>query len=232
MRKPITFLLFSCCIAGVMAQGTAADAYASAEAAYAAGALADARTRLDEAISLDPSMAKAYKLRGDIHQRGKAYEQALEDYKRSEALDPNDVRLYVSRSALRLTDGNLKGAIKDAEKAIQLDPTSADAHNNRAWALYLSDMPDPALKDAIKAVRLQPTHAEALYLAGVIKGERYDEKEGLSNVVLGWPLLAAVLHTGGAAALVVVLTWALSSSRAALAPQGSFAPSSAPRVSA
>ena len=55
---------------------------------------------------------------------------------------------------------------------------------------------------------------------------------GLSNVVLGWPLLAAVLHTGGAAALVVVLTWALSSSRAALAPQGSFPPSSAPRVSA
>ena len=55
---------------------------------------------------------------------------------------------------------------------------------------------------------------------------------GLSNVVLGWPLLAAVLHTGGAAALVVVLTWALSSSRAALAPQGAFAPSSAPRVSA
>ena len=28
---------------------------------------------------------------------------------------------------------------------------------------------------------------------------------GVSNVVLGWPLLAAVLHTGGAGALVVVL---------------------------
>lgn len=37
---------------------------------------------------------------------------------------------------------------------------------------------------------------------------------GLSNVVLDWPLLAAVLHTGGAAALVVVLTWSLASSRA------------------
>jgi cytochrome c oxidase assembly protein subunit 15 len=36
---------------------------------------------------------------------------------------------------------------------------------------------------------------------------------GLSNVVLGWPLLAAVLHTGGAAGLVVVLTWALSASQ-------------------
>jgi heme a synthase len=32
---------------------------------------------------------------------------------------------------------------------------------------------------------------------------------GLSNVVLGWPLLAAVSHTGGAAALVLVCTAAL-----------------------
>ena len=30
---------------------------------------------------------------------------------------------------------------------------------------------------------------------------------GLSNVVLGWPMLAALLHTGGAAALVLALTW-------------------------
>ena len=37
---------------------------------------------------------------------------------------------------------------------------------------------------------------------------------GLSNVVLGWPLLAAVMHTGGAAAMVLTLTWALSISRA------------------
>lgn len=36
---------------------------------------------------------------------------------------------------------------------------------------------------------------------------------GLSNVVLGWPLLAAVLHTGGAAAMAGVLTWALCASR-------------------
>jgi cytochrome c oxidase assembly protein subunit 15 len=33
---------------------------------------------------------------------------------------------------------------------------------------------------------------------------------GLSNVVLGWPLLAAVAHTGGAAALVVVLSGLLA----------------------
>jgi cytochrome c oxidase assembly protein subunit 15 len=37
---------------------------------------------------------------------------------------------------------------------------------------------------------------------------------GLSNVVLDWPLLAAVLHTGGAAAMVVTLTWVICISRA------------------
>ena len=42
---------------------------------------------------------------------------------------------------------------------------------------------------------------------------------GLGNVLLGWPLAAAVLHTGGAAALAVVLTWALCESRRAPAAQ-------------
>ena len=36
---------------------------------------------------------------------------------------------------------------------------------------------------------------------------------GLSNVVLGWPLLGAVLHTGGASALTVLLVWSLALSR-------------------
>ena len=36
---------------------------------------------------------------------------------------------------------------------------------------------------------------------------------GMGNVVLGWPLFAAVSHTGGAAALVLVLTGLLVSSR-------------------
>ncbi len=36
---------------------------------------------------------------------------------------------------------------------------------------------------------------------------------GLSNVLLDWPLLAAVLHTGGAGALVMVMTWVVVASR-------------------
>ena len=46
----------------------------------------------------------------------------------------------------------------------------------------------------------------ARWLAGVLGLQL---ATGLSNVVLGWPLLAAVMHTGGAGALVMVLVWVL-----------------------
>jgi cytochrome c oxidase assembly protein subunit 15 len=36
---------------------------------------------------------------------------------------------------------------------------------------------------------------------------------GLSNVVLDWPLLAAVAHTGGAGAIMMTLTYMLSRSK-------------------
>lgn len=62
-----------------------------------------------------------------------------------------------------------------------------------AWRLYR----EPAL-------RLQ-----ARWLAGLTL---LQAATGLSNVVLGWPLVAAVAHTGGAAALVVVLAGVIFSS--------------------
>ena len=51
---------------------------------------------------------------------------------------------------------------------------------------------------------------QARWLAGVTLLQL---ATGLGNVVLGWPLLAALMHTGGAAALVVVLTGIVFSSR-------------------
>jgi cytochrome c oxidase assembly protein subunit 15 len=56
---------------------------------------------------------------------------------------------------------------------------------------------------------------------------------GLGNVVLDWPLIAALLHTGGAAALVISLTWAYCSSRAdeGLTYGGEAAPGRRPTAS-
>ena len=50
--------------------------------------------------------------------------------------------------------------------------------------------------------------------AGVAAVASWQLATGLSNVVLGWPLLAAVGHTGGSAALALLLTWLLVRTRA------------------
>ena len=51
---------------------------------------------------------------------------------------------------------------------------------------------------------------------------------GLSNVVLDWPIVAAVLHTGGAGAMVVVLTWLLMSTRSRVNQIAALNPAAGP----
>ncbi|MDP9606049.1 COX15/CtaA family protein [Variovorax sp. NFACC27] len=64
--------------------------------------------------------------------------------------------------------------------------------------------------------RIEALRPQARWLAGLALLQL---ATGLGNVLLGWPLAAAVLHTGGAAALAVVLTWALCESRRVPAAQ-------------
>ena len=55
----------------------------------------------------------------------------------------------------------------------------------------------------IRLYRLPTLRKQGQWLAGLALLQL---ATGLGNVLLGWPLAAAVLHTGGAAALVIVLT--------------------------
>ena len=65
---------------------------------------------------------------------------------------------------------------------------------------------------SLKLHRLRPMRIQARWLGGLAL---LQVATGLGNVLLGWPLLAAVMHTGGAAALVVVMTGIVCSSRSA-----------------
>lgn len=196
----IGLLAMSC---AAVAQGPGAQAYESALAAARAGQLDSARAGVDRAITLDPRNAKAYKLRGDLHQRAKETEAALDDYKTSEQLDPNNARLYISRAALRINEHMLKTALKDCEKAIELDPTDPDGYYNRACALYLGDNVEAARKDAEKAVKLNPEHADALYLSGVTKGELYQEEAGLDDIAAALAMKPEI--PGGMMSMAVLL---------------------------
>ena len=60
---------------------------------------------------------------------------------------------------------------------------------------------------------------DALWLGGLLV---LQVASGLGNVLLGWPLVAALLHTGGAAGLVLVLTGVVSASRTGTEPRRSL----------
>ena len=72
-----------------------------------------------------------------------------------------------------------------------------------AWGLHTARGAAPAFE------------AWALALSGVAL---WQLASGLSNVVLGWPLVAALAHTGGAAVLIALLTMLLTRARQARLP--------------
>jgi cytochrome c oxidase assembly protein subunit 15 len=65
---------------------------------------------------------------------------------------------------------------------------------------------------ALKLWREPATQQAGRWVLGLIV---WQFASGLSNVVLGWPLLAALAHTAGAAALVIVLTATICNTRTA-----------------
>jgi len=71
-------------------------------------------------------------------------------------------------------------------------------------------------------LRVYPVLRRPMQLLGLLLALQV--ATGLSNVVLGWPLLAAVLHTGGAGAMLVCLVWLLTVSAAPLNNPAPIAP--------
>jgi cytochrome c oxidase assembly protein subunit 15 len=69
---------------------------------------------------------------------------------------------------------------------------------------------------ALKLRREPATQQAGRWVLGLIV---WQFASGLSNVVLGWPLLAALAHTAGAAALVIVLTATICNTRTAARAQ-------------
>jgi len=190
-------------MAPAFAQVDAGSYLLAASAEYEAGRLDSALVQVDRAIGLDPALAKAFKLRGDIRQHQRDFDGAMDDYRSSEKLDKSNPRLYVSRSALHITEGNAKGGLRDADKALALDENDADAWYNRGWALYQGGDLDAALKSVRKALDVHPGFPEALYLSGVIKGARYDEAAGVEEIAEALAMKPSI--PGGLMSLAVLL---------------------------
>jgi len=96
-------------------------------------------------------------------------------------------------------------------------------HRTMAWLVLAA-----LLLLGWRLLRVQPLNKAARLLLGLTLLQLLT---GMSNVVLDWPLLAALLHTGGASALLLTLVWMWARTRPQTA-SSSPAAGSSPAVSA
>lgn len=76
----------------------------------------------------------------------------------------------------------------------------------------------------ILAWRMQQLPQTKAWARGVLLLAAWQLISGLSNVVLGWPIIAALAHTAGAAALVILLALLLTRAQLQSAPERARAP--------
>jgi len=141
-----------------------------------AGAIQD----FSEAIRLDPKMAPAYKLRGNLYNAGGNAKQALIDLDEAVRLAPKDAESYMLRAYPRGSSGDNKGAVADLSKAIELGLKTADTYGYRAIAYWLSGNITSAFADMQTAYKMDAKHPLVTRFYSTIMGCAAANEQGIA----------------------------------------------------
>jgi tetratricopeptide (TPR) repeat protein len=126
------------------------------------GGIAD----FNEAIRIEPNLARAYADRARAFYSKGDYEQAAEDCSKALAIDPTAAAGYVWRGAVRVQQGRVDEGIADYTEALRLAPDHANTWLCRGAALQSQNRFDEALGDYAAAIRLAPNDASAYLYRG------------------------------------------------------------------
>ena len=86
----------------------------------------------DVVISVDPTNARAYQLRGDAKRAAGDLLQAIEDYDQAITLDPNSATAHNSRGLANMELGDNAQALSDFGHAVEIQPGFGLVYRNRA----------------------------------------------------------------------------------------------------
>ncbi len=119
----------------------------------------DAIAACNEAIRLDPYLAKAYHNRGFVRHVQHHLSAAAADFTKAIQLNSEFAEAYNSRGILQAERGDYRSAIADFQAAVRLMPHLASAHANAAAANYAlgnAELAFVGLNSAIKIDRKNP----------------------------------------------------------------------------
>jgi tetratricopeptide (TPR) repeat protein len=152
-------------------------AYEKGVTEYFANKLIDAEKHLNQAVKDDPNLAAAWSLLGDIHSRGKVFDQAVKEYQRAQAADPKYMNPTMGLALVATQQKRWQDAVQFTEQVFNLNPSAFPAaYFYNALANYNLGRLDAAEASARKFASQdkEHTHPEALLLLGQIYFQKND----------------------------------------------------------
>ena len=113
----------------------------------------------DEALRLNPELARAYHNRGNGKRALGREEDAIADYDKALSLRPDYALAYYSRGNAKASLRLYHEAIADYDESLSLSPKiTDDAYSNRGNAKLVLGYPKDAISDHSLAIRLNPAN--------------------------------------------------------------------------
>jgi TolB-like protein/Tfp pilus assembly protein PilF len=124
-------------------------------------------TAAQKALQLDPNLADAHNLLGDVAQRRWQWADAEAEYKRALELSPNNAHAHVGFAWWLLFHGRTDEALARERRALELDRFSVDG-TNLGWMLFEARRYDEALRELGGVLAVRPNDPVALWDLGIV----------------------------------------------------------------
>ena len=118
-----------------------------------------------KALELEPDLAEAHDLIGDIQQKQFHWADAEAEYRRALEMSPNDADAHAGLASWLLCHGRTDEALAWARRGRELDPLSVSGVNI-GWILFQSHRYDEAIRELRSVLAVEPDDTGALWYLG------------------------------------------------------------------
>ncbi len=145
-------------------------------------ALPKARAAAETALRLDPDLARAQAMMGQILQIEMKWDEARTAFERALELDPGDAIAHVQYGFLLLSLGRTDEALAEVRRSVELDPLSVQSRTAYVALLFFARQYETAIDEAARTLELEPDLDYVHYVKGFAHALRGEVEEGLAEV--------------------------------------------------
>jgi Flp pilus assembly protein TadD len=129
------------------------------------------------ALELDPTLADAHALLGNILQQDWQWSEAEARLRRALELNPSHARAHAQLGWWLLCRGRAEEAIVSSRYGRELDPLAEDLHVSFGVTLYNARHYDEAIRERRSLLAINPGNTQALMMLGLtlVETGRFDE---------------------------------------------------------